>query len=197
MRVNEIFYSLQGEGRWAGTPAVFIRFSGCNLKCPFCDTRHKHFKEMAEEEIVAKAAAYPARFAVLTGGEPSLAITLTLLEALHREGFFIQMETNGTVALDKATEDGIDWITCSPKFEFCHGGTLRIGRIDELKVVYTGQDMAVYACIQAMQNEYRLQPCDTGRSKKNKKLLKGAIAFIKAHPKWKLSLQTHKLVGIR
>ena len=91
MRINEIFYSLQGEGHFTGTPAIFIRFSGCNLKCSFCDTDHSHYTEMTEEEIVGEACKYPARHVVITGGEPLLQITASLTDKLHGAGFFIQM----------------------------------------------------------------------------------------------------------
>ena len=86
MRINEIFYSLQGEGYWTGTPAVFVRFSGCNLKCGFCDTEHGGFVDMSEEEIVAAVNSFPARHVVLTGGEPALQISVSLLSRLKGYG---------------------------------------------------------------------------------------------------------------
>ena len=100
MRVNEIFYSLQGEGFFTGTPAVFVRFSGCNLRCPFCDTRHEGFTLMSEEEIAETVVRYPARHVVLTGGEPSLQVTSRLVDLLHKAKRFVAMETNGTRAVD-------------------------------------------------------------------------------------------------
>ena len=96
MRVNEIFYSLQGEGFFTGTPSIFIRFSGCNLKCPFCDTDHSPHTEMSPQEIAKASSAYPATHVVLTGGEPSLQVTEELIELLHAEGKFVAIETNGT-----------------------------------------------------------------------------------------------------
>lgn len=190
MRVNEIFYSLQGEGRHTGTPAVFVRLSGCNLKCAFCDTDHSGFREMTEEEIVGKAAAYPSRFVVITGGEPTLQLTASLAEKLHAAGFYIAIETNGTCRLPEGCR--IDWITCSPKYK-----PVILERIDELKVVYEGDDSAVdrYAALNA--REFRLQPCDVGDDKKNREFLQGAIGYCLNHPKWKLSLQTHKIINVR
>lgn len=190
MRVNEIFYSLQGEGRHTGTPAVFIRFSGCNLKCSFCDTDHQPFTEMTEEDIARRIKEYPARFVVLTGGEPTMQLTPKLTDMLHAGGYYIAMETNGTYSLPDGCS--VDWITCSPK-----GKPLRIGRIDELKVVYEGDDAMVdkYAAVEA--GEYRLQPCDVKDDIRNKRNLQGAIDYCLRHPEWKLSLQTHKIIDVR
>ena len=111
MRVNEIFYSLQGEGYFTGTPAVFLRLSGCNLKCWFCDTRHHEAREMKPDEIVAEMQQYPSRHLVITGGEPSLQLDREFINLLHEHGYFVQVETNGTMRLPS----NVDWITCSPK----------------------------------------------------------------------------------
>ena len=114
MKINEIFLSLQGEGHFSGTPAVFIRFSGCNLRCPFCDTQHESGKEMTEEEIVTQVASFSAKHVVVTGGEPALFLTETLVDALHAAHKIVAVETNGTRLLPK----NVDWITLSPKFAF-------------------------------------------------------------------------------
>lgn len=189
LRVNEIFYSLQGEGAHTGTPAVFLRLSGCNLKCPFCDTDFAAFTEMSEEDVVAKVSQYPARTIVITGGEPTLQLTASLTERLHEAGFAIHLETNGTRQLPEGAE--IDWVTCSPK----DGGKVVIQRIDELKVVFQNQDMSQYDCLKA--KEYRLQPLDSSCEQKNAENLKQTIDYVLANPKWKLSLQTHKVIGVR
>lgn len=198
MRVNEIFHSIQGEGRYTGTPAVFLRFAGCNLNCWFCDTEFHSFTEMSEEEIVAEVCKYPSRNVVITGGEPTLQLTASLAEKLHAAGFFIMLETNGTRALPEGCD--VDWITCSPKLQgpspsFIY--PLNIQRIDEVKVVYEGavQDMAQYDAIRA--TEYRLQPCFTGDKQKDTFITNQTIEYILAHPKWSLSLQTHKVLGVR
>ncbi len=190
MRINEIFYSLQGEGRFTGTPAVFIRFAGCNLKCQFCDTKHDTFTEMSEEDIIAEVSKYPTSHIVITGGEPTLQLTATLVDKLHAAGKFIQIETNGTCALPDGCT--IDWITCSPKYR-----PVKLEHIDELKVIYMSeeQDMSQYDCITA--SAYSLQPCDTGNAKTNARILKETIAYCLAHPKWRLSLQTHKMINVR
>lgn len=192
MKVNEIFYSLQGEGRYTGTAAIFVRLSGCNLRCSFCDTRHESFTELAEEAIVDAVSSYPARHVVITGGEPTLQLTRSLIDKLHEAGKFVQIETNGSIALEPDLVQAIDWITCSPK-EL----PVKIGRVDELKVVYEGQDMARYEAMARDFNAARsLQPCDTGDTVKNTALLDAAVHYIEEHPEWRLSLQTHKLIHI-
>ncbi|WP_304510176.1 7-carboxy-7-deazaguanine synthase QueE, partial [Duncaniella muris] len=92
-RINEIFYSLQGEGYFTGTPAVFLRMSGCNLKCGFCDTRHEEHTLMSPAQIVEAIGQYPTRHIIITGGEPSLQLDQMLVDLLHDEGWFIQIET--------------------------------------------------------------------------------------------------------
>lgn len=112
-RVNDIFYSIQGEGRNAGRAAVFVRFSGCNLKCPLCDTDFADFRLMSDEDIIAEISQWPARLVILTGGEPTLQTDAPFVEKLHDAGFEVAMETNGT----NIPPDNIDWITCSPSRE--------------------------------------------------------------------------------
>lgn len=187
MRINEIFYSLQGEGTHTGTPAVFVRFAGCNLKCDFCDTEFQSYTEMSEEEIVSAVLGYPSNIVILTGGEPTLQLTSSLLQKLCDNKRQVHIETNGTKQLP---EGPINWVTCSPKY-----ATLNIQRIDELKVVYQGQDMSQYDDINA--KVYSLQPCDTGDPVKNQENLQKTINYILQHPKWKLSLQTHKIINVK
>ena len=189
-KINEIFYSLQGEGFWTGTPSVFIRFSGCNLRCPFCDTIHDKGKNMSEEEIIQSIDIYPANHVILTGGEPSLFVTKSLLDKLHSIGKYVAIETNGTNKLP----EGIDWITVSPKNNFVEKATPIIRQCDELKIVFSNTNFDPHIEIKA--NHRFLQPCDTGNSETNQKILQAAIAFIKENPTWRLSLQTHKIIGI-
>ena len=198
MRVNEIFYSLQGEGFFTGTPSVFVRLSGCNLKCPFCDTQHETYEEMPEEGIVAAVSAYPARHVVVTGGEPSLQLTASLVEKLHAAGRFVAVETNGTHRLP----DNVDWITLSPKDAFLSAPSAShkasqpvLARADELKFVFDGVHLPAYDGIEVTHRF--LQPCDTGDSARNRLLLKQTINFCLDHPEWRLSLQTHKICDIQ
>ncbi|MBR5353099.1 MAG: radical SAM protein [Bacteroidales bacterium] len=192
MRVNELFYSLQGEGYHTGTAAIFIRLSGCNLHCPFCDTLHESGTEMSEEQIVEQVAAWPSPWVVVTGGEPSLSLTPSLVEALHQIGKKVAVETNGTRPLP----NNVDWVTLSPKDLFL--GTqarVTLRRADELKVVFDGvHEPDTYSDIDV---RYRfLQPCDTGDPDRNRTIVQQTVEYIKAHPEWRLSLQTHKLLNI-
>lgn len=178
-KINEIFYSLQGEGFHTGTPALFIRFSGCNLKCSFCDTKHEEGEWMSDEDIVAKAKECPAKMVVLTGGEPSLWIDEAFVEKLHQAGKYVCIETNGTHPIP----DSVDWITCSPK-----GAPVVLTRIDEVKIVYTGdEDVEPYLTLPAQV--HFLQPCSCKNTQE-------VVAYIQEHPQWRLSLQTHKWIGI-
>lgn len=191
-KINEIFYSLQGEGRNAGRAAVFIRFSGCNLHCSFCDTRHQSGTLMTDEMIIAEAKRYPAKLVVLTGGEPSLFVDGAFIKRLHDEGFLVAIETNGTHPLPL----GVDFITISPKFEFCDEAELALSGCDELKVVYNGKnDMSRYEKIKAT---YRyIQPCDTGDEESNRRIIEASVDYVLNHPEWRLSLQTQKIINIR
>ena len=192
-RVNEIFYSLQGEGFWTGTPMVFLRFSGCNLRCPFCDTDHAPYSEMSLGDILEAVSmtGKGCRRICLTGGEPTLQADSPLISALHGKGYLIHIETNGTRPLP----EGIDWVTLSPKSGlFPDIGKVVIGRADELKVVFSpGDDPSSWLSFPA--THHFLQPCynkESGGSCNSE-----TAAYILAHPSWRLSLQTHRLLGIK
>ena len=194
-RINEIFLSLQGEGFWTGTPMVFVRFSGCNLKCPFCDTDHGGFREMSAEEVVAevRAAGGECGRVCVTGGEPGLQLDRALVDALHGAGFKVHVETNGTRPLPE-----VDWVTLSPKGDvkgLKGDGTVVLEKADEIKVVYTDGVNVKWAAFPATW--HFLQPCDTGDPEKNQAILAKTIDHIQRHPLWRLSLQTHKLLNIR
>ena len=194
MKINEIFYSLQGEGYYAGTAAVFVRFSGCNLRCPFCDTQHENGTEMSDKEIAAEASKYPARLVVITGGEPSLQLTKSLVDALHDKDKFVAVETNGTHRLPS----NVDWITLSPK-DTWHGDEARVvlSIVDEIKVVYDGlHEPHMYSGIMCTHARF-LQPRDTGDPVRNAEIVNKTIDYIKRDPRWKLSLQIHKILNIR
>jgi len=192
--INEIFYSLQGEGYWAGRPTVFIRFSGCNLHCSFCDTDHKAFHPMTLDELLTKVNKYPTTFVVLTGGEPSLYVDKALVEALHSQGKNIAIETNGT----KPVAENIDWITLSPKDSFVDNAKVVINQCHEVKIVFDGNNQTtIETYSQFPAQHYYLQPCDTGDPITTKAITTEAIQYCLSHPQWSLSLQLHKIIGIQ
>lgn len=194
-KINEIFYSLQGEGAHAGHAAVFVRFSGCNLRCPFCDTDHIGGAQMTLEEIVEEVGNYPAHLVVLTGGEPSLFVTDELIEALHKAGKFVAIETNGT----NRVPDAIDWVTCSPKIGMAEGADrIRLQRADEIKVVNVGQDLEQYFHLPGLapcRNMY-LQPCYVADEEARLHNMEDTVAKVKADPRWRLSAQLHRFLSI-
>lgn len=191
-KINEIFYSLQGEGFYTGTPAIFVRFSGCNLKCPFCDTDHEDGQQMTIEEIIRTVNQYPAGHVVLTGGEPTLFVTNELIDALHAIGKYVAIETNGT----HIPPENIDWITLSPKVGYQVNSPLPIlKKCDELKVIFDGAMPLLFEEIQATHRF--IQPCDKGNISENKRIMTSAITWCLSHPTWRLSLQTHKMLEIQ
>lgn len=194
MKVNEIFYSLQGEGLQAGTPAVFVRLSGCNLQCPFCDTVHDSGREMSEDEVVAEVKRHAATLVVMTGGEPSLQLTASLVDALHAAGRTVAVETNGTHPLP----EGVDWVTLSPKDPWLGPQAAPVLReADELKLVYDGSfEPQEYRHIRIRHGRL-LQPCDTGDAERNADVMRRTVDYCLAHPQWRLSLQVHKILNIR
>lgn len=192
MRVNEIFYSLQGEGAFTGRAAIFIRLSGCNLACEFCDTKHQVYKEYTKEEILQEIEELKAKFIVFTGGEPSLQLDAETVQFFKVRGYFIQVETNGTRKLPL----NVDWVTCSPKDAFCKNAEIKQEKIDEVKVVFDGNsDPEKYLSIPAKL--HFLQPCDTGNESRNKEIVRKCVDYILGHPKWTLSLQTQKILNVR
>lgn len=206
---KEIFYTLQGEGRNAGRAAVFCRFAGCNLWsgrerdrpkaiCQFCDTDFVGTDGLgggrfASAEALAAAIAdswqggeSALRLCVLTGGEPLLQVDAALVDALHAQGFEIALETNGTIVAPQ----GIDWISVSPKA----GAKLAQTRGNELKLVYPQSGITPDSFKQLQFDHFLLQPCDGPEIEANTAL---AVSYCLQHPNWRLTLQTHKHLGIR
>ena len=201
--VKEIFYTLQGEGANTGRPAVFLRFAGCNLWtgreedragaiCQFCDTDFVGGTKYASAAQVAEEVASQwfgngtsKRFVVITGGEPLLQVDRPLIDSLHNLGFEIAIETNGTIA----APDGIDWICVSPKA----GTVIKQRTGDELKLVYPQQGITPKELERLDFERFFLQPMDGPAVEQNTEL---AARYCLEHPRWRLSLQTHKLLGI-
>lgn len=193
-KINEIFQSLQGEGFHTGTPAVFVRFSGCNLKCAFCDTRHQIGEMMSVQAIVDEINKYPmAPLVVLTGGEPSLFISEDFVDKLKETGKRIAIETNGTRHLPI----NLDWVTLSPKTGFMGGDAepCVLRQCDELKVVYLGQDLKQYETIKAVHRF--LQPCFSEDETQRRSDMKACLDAVMNNLGWRLSLQTHRVLDIR
>jgi 7-carboxy-7-deazaguanine synthase len=205
--VKEIFYTLQGEGLRAGRPAVFCRFAGCNLWsgreedrqhaiCKFCDTdfvgtdgvlggKFGCAEDLAEKVAQQWPSGEGHRYVVLTGGEPLLQVDGALIDALHAHQFEIAVETNGTIA----APPGIDWICVSPK-----AGADWVQRSgDELKLVYPQAGLMPDAITLTEFSHYLLQPMDSPLQRQH---TRHAISFCKAHPQWRLSVQTHKVLQI-
>ena len=202
--VKEIFYTLQGEGANTGRPAVFLRFAGCNLWtgreedrataiCQFCDTDFLGGTKFASAEELAEEVAgqwfgngTSKRFVVITGGEPLLQLDRPLIDRLHAKGFELAIETNGTIAAPA----GLDWICVSPKA----GAPIVQRSGDELKVVYPQKGMMLESFERLKFDHFLVQPMDGPDVEQNTEL---ATRYCLEHPKWRLSLQTHKLLGIR
>ena len=206
--VKEIFLTLQGEGAHAGRAAVFCRFAGCNLwsvreqdragaTCRFCDTdfvgtdgtlgsRYASADDLADAIAGQWAGEHGFRYVVLTGGEPLLQVDDDLIDALHARGFSIGLETNGTIALP----DGIDWICVSPKA----GAELLVRQGHELKLVYPQAEAMPAAFADLAFERFSLQPMDGPDIAAN---TERAVNYCMRHPQWRLSVQTHKTLGIR
>ena len=225
--VNEIFYSLQGEGSGTGEASVFVRFFGCNRTCSFCDTVQKEFEQLTSDEIITRIKGVlddfgvvensPRLRIVLTGGEPTLQIDEELIYALNNEfgnGIKIQVETNGT-RLSRIPESVLAnvYLTISPKTledarsvaERLRGSIVESCKGVEIKLVSSplyDRDNELVETLRVFENisdsvACYLQPLDSGNSEENIKELEKCIRVVKSNPKWRLSLQTHKIIGIR
>ena len=208
--VKEIFYSVQGEGAQTGRPAVFVRFSGCNLwsgreedraraKCRFCDTdfvgtngkgggRFDSALELVTSVLehwspggISDAGPY----VICTGGEPLLQVDRALIDSLHEAGATVAVETNGTIA----PPEGLDWICVSPKA----GTRLVVDRGDELKLVFPQSELDPESLLGLPFRHFFVQPMDGPRAEEN---TRAALDYCMSHPRWRLSLQTHKLLGV-
>lgn len=207
--VKEIFYTLQGEGAHAGRPSVFCRFTGCNLwtgreqdrhkaTCQFCDTdfvgtdgenggRYSSPEELADKvaSLWPKDSAKSSPWVVCTGGEPLLQLNTPLIDAFHARGFGVAVETNGT----QVPPQGIDWLCVSPKA----GATLKLTHGNEIKLVYPQPTLLPAQVAEFDFQHFYLQPMDGPAAAAN---TQAAVQYCLDHPQWKLSLQTHKMLGI-
>lgn len=196
--VKEVFASIQGEGSRAGTPATFVRFAGCNLACAWCDTDHARGASMTRGHLLNEVllAAPAGRWCVLTGGEPCQQLDRALVDDLHEAGRCVAVETNGT--LPNPALASCDFVTVSPK----HGYLARVLlSASEVKIVYgtdrvTGWDEAALRTFEQLVPEtlpLLLQPVDAA----GEGHVRACVDYVLAHPRWRLSLQLHKLLGLR
>ena len=189
----EIFESLQGEGRNTGRPVVFVRFAGCNLACPWCDTDVRRRFSATLEELVAEVRSHKAKSVILTGGEPTLVKEMpAFVEALKAEGYWVGIETNGTNT--PAWLDQLDYIACSPKAEYA--ARVELAHADEVRIVASSEDILDFCHrmrAQIVATDYYISPCERD----------GTIDFATAKSVlgrldgWSLSVQLHKILGFQ
>lgn len=191
LNVNEIFYSLQGEGGRTGQASIFIRLAKCNLACNFCDTDYERGVKMTLEEVLGEIEGWPCKWIVWTGGEPTLQLTDEVVAFFKERGYYQAIETNGT----RRVPIGIDYITCSPKQHFEKVREL-IPVVDELRFPIQKGDPLPDITILPRTERYLLSPIfdDQQMIPEN---VAYCISLVRQHPEWALSLQTHKLIGIR
>jgi organic radical activating enzyme len=199
-RINEIFFSLQGEGARVGTPNIFVRFSGCNQACWFCDTQHARFMEMTADDIQLRSEGWACKNVILTGGEPLLQVDLHLMQVLKRSGFFLALETNGTLPI----LPGFDYIACSPKPPLI----AVIPKVDEVRVPIAAQGFGSIEDYDPQRfgygaplflpiaEHYFLSPIFDGQHLVQANLDR-CLQIIERYPIWRLSVQLHKLLKIR
>ncbi len=195
--VHEIFASLQGEGRHTGRPCLFIRFAGCNLACPWCDTDHAPRLALTVDDLLARVDACGAKNVILTGGEPLLHPLLPLAQGLRARGCWVAVETNATIEPEPALRAALSYIAASPKV----GAPIALTRADEVRLVVAdgvGQAWCEAVRTRLPAADYYLSPCDDGTRLRIREAiaLLGRLNAADPTPPWRLSLQTHKLAGI-
>lgn len=192
--IVEIFHSVQGEGFHSGVPHIFIRFGNCNLRCEWCDTDFLTYKEMELDEIIDEIKKFDCERVIFTGGEPCLQDLATIGKVLKNLGKHISIETNGTIEVPEI----IDWICVSPKDQVYPNVSIKQISGDELKVVYCGQDLDMYDSIKNNFTHNFIQPCymDNLSVEENGKLFSLVEKLVKESKGWRLSLQTHKWMGV-
>ena len=193
--IVEIFHSVQGEGYHTGTPSIFIRFGGCNLQCSWCDTDFSKWDRISITEIMTILEQWTTRRIIYTGGEPAMQKLRPLSNELHSKGYNIAIETNGTIELKEGL---VDWICVSPKDMLYPEFSIKQRKGDELKVVYTGQDLSMYDNLKKGFDNLFLQPCydESKDAGTNGETFHSTFDIVMQNPGWNLSLQTHKWMGV-
>lgn len=192
--IVEIFHSVQGEGFHAGIPHVFVRFGNCNLRCEWCDTDFLTYDERDIESIVEEVLSFDCKRVIFTGGEPAMQNLTLIGSKLKEHGINLSIETNGTIPIDPV----IDWICVSPKDQLYPNAKIKQRSGNELKVVYCGQSLDMYDDLKEGFTHHFIQPCyiDTDTVEENGKSFQVVEKLVKQHPGWRLSLQTHKWMGV-
>lgn len=192
--IVEIFYSIQGEGFHMGKPHVFVRFGNCNLRCEWCDTNFLEYTELYLDEIIKKILSFGCNRVVFTGGEPCLQDLSTIGNELKKYDINLSVETNGTIPVP----DIIDWICVSPKDQLYPNSVIKQRVGDELKIVYCGQDLNLYDELKHGFEHIFLQPCyfENESVEWNGRNFVETENIVKINKEWRLSLQTHKWLGV-
>ena len=193
--VVEIFHSVQGEGYRSGIPHVFIRFGNCNLRCEWCDTNFDEYEEMRVSDILDVVLEYPCRNIIFTGGEPMMNDLWPIARVLKQHGYHLSVESNGTIAIPEGL---LDWICISPKDQMYPQVSVRQRTGNELKCVYVGQSLSMYDGLKDGFDHLFLQPCydEHDTVEQNGRTFALTEDVVKRNPEWRLSLQTHKWMGI-
>ena len=192
--IVEIFHSVQGEGFHAGIPHVFVRFGDCNLRCEWCDTDFLTYDERTLQSIIDEVLSYNCQRVIFTGGEPAMQDLATIGSILKDHGLTLSIETNGTIPVDSI----IDWICVSPKDQVYPNVAIKQRTGDELKVVYCGQTLDMYDDLKHGFAHHYLQPCymEAESVESNGQAFQVVEQLVKDSPGWRLSLQTHKWMGV-
>lgn len=191
LTVNEIFYSLQGEGGRQGEASIFIRLTKCNLKCTFCDTDFEHGDEMSLEEIASEIKAFGCQWIIWTGGEPTIQLQDEHLQYFKDLGYKQAIETNGT----RPVPSLIDYITCSPKQKY-ESIKDHLPKVNEIRIPVAEGDQIPDVSVFPKADKYFLSPIFDG-DKPIKKNIEYCVDLILLDPRWQLSLQIHKLINIQ
>ena len=192
--IVEIFHSVQGESFHAGIPHGVVRFGNCNLRCEWCDTDFLTYEERKLDSIVDEVLSYGCDRVIFTGGEPALQDLSTIGSSLKRKGISLSIETNGTIEVDPI----IDWICVSPKDQLYPNAKIIQRQGDELKVVYCGQNLDMYDDLKMGFSHHFIQPCylDSESVEENGRSFQAVEKLVKESQGWRLSLQTHKWMGV-
>ena len=192
--IVEIFHSVQGEGFHTGVPHVFVRFGNCNLRCEWCDADFLSYEERELNSIIDEILSFQCDRVIFTGGEPAMQDLATIGNRLKEHDIKLSIETNGTIEVDPI----IDWICVSPKDQLYPNVAIRQRSGDELKVVYCGQKLDLYDDLKEGFTHHYIQPCyiEADSVEQNGKNFRIVENLVKENPGWRLSLQTHKWMGV-